>query len=222
MSNKPTPDAVLAALQEGASTRTKQSLDLIHTICNEQNVLGNRDFSVATIGKLCSARGGPSTQAIRNTTGEHYRTLLSAWATYTSGAARKPAARPDVGVADDVLGMIQDAAVRAIVGSFLAENRKLKSENILLKKNSNVIIDRRPVALPVSSLSSNGMEIILPLSSLMPLEVEALRHAISDDLMKNMGWAVDPKTGRVSKAGHVIFRAGFVTAIKKVLDSVKK
>jgi hypothetical protein len=219
--NKPSPEAVLAALQQDASTRTRQSLTLIHAICSEQHASGNKDFSVATIGKLSSGRGGPAPQAIRNVAGAHYRALLGAWASYAEGATRKPPARAEAGVADDVLGMIPDAAVRAIVGSFLAENRKLKAENMLLKTQANVVIDRRPVSVMSASQSSTRVQVVSPLSTLMPLEVDALLHSISDELLKNMGWTVDAKTGRVSKGGHAIFRAGFVTAITKVLDAVR-
>lgn len=218
--NKPSPEVVLAALQQDASTRTRQSLTLIHAICSEQHASGAKDFSVATIGKLCSGRGGPSPQAIRNVSGEHYRALLSAWASYADGVTRKPPARVEPGVADDVLDMIPDAAVRALVGSFLAENRKLKAENVLLKTQATFVIDRRPAS--ALSPSSTGVQVIPPLTTLMPLEVDSLRHAISDELLKNMGWSVDARTGRVSKGAHAIFRAGFVTAIKKVLDAVKE
>ena len=218
---KPSPDALLTALQKDASTRTRQSLTLIHAICSEQHASGSKDFSVATIGKLSSVRGGPSPQAIRNVSGEHYRALLSAWAGYADGATRKPPARVESGVADDVLDMIPDAAVRALVGSFLAENRKLKAENMLLKTQTNVVIDRRPTIAQSEPPSPTMVQVLPPLRALMPLEVDALRHSISDELLKNMGWSVDAKTGRVSKGGHVIFRAGFVTAINKVLDATR-
>jgi len=219
--NKPSPETLLAALQQDASTRTRQSLTLIHAICSEQHASGSKDFSVATIGKLSSGRGGPSPQAIRNVSGEHYRALLSAWAGYADGANRKPPARVESGVADDVLDMIPDAAVRALVGSFLAENRKLKAENMLLKTQSNVVIDRRPAIALSGSPASTVVQVMPPLSTLMPLEVDALRHAISDEQLTNMGWTVDAKTGRVSKGGRAVFRAGFATAIKKVLDAAR-
>lgn len=148
--------------------------------------------------------------------------MLSAWASYSDGTTRKPPARVEHGTADDVLGMISDAAVRALVGSFLAENRKLKAENMILKTHANVIIDRRPAPVLSVTASSTGVEVIAPLTMLLPLEVDALQHAISDELLKNMGWAVDAKTGRVSKGGHLIFRVGFATAINKVLNAVKK
>jgi hypothetical protein len=117
--------------------------------------------------------------------------------------------------------MIPDAAVRALVGSFLAENRKLKAENMLLKTQSNVVIDRRPAIALSGSPASTVVQVMPPLSTLMPLEVDALRHAISDEQLTNMGWTVDAKTGRVSKGGRAVFRAGFATAIKKVLDAAR-
>ncbi len=218
--SKLAPEDVLTALQRDATSRTRQSLELIYTLCKEQYEAGNLDFSVATIGRLSAARGGPSTQAIRNATGEHYRTLLKAWANHVDGAVRKPAVRPEPGVADDVLTMIPDPAVRAVVGSFLAENRKLKAENTLLKTQAQVVIDRRPGSAMSAPTTHSSVQVLPALSTLLPLEVDALRHAVSDELFAKMGWRVDTKTGRVSKDGHAIFRAGFATAIKKVLDAV--
>jgi len=218
--NNLSPEDVLAALQRDATKRTRESLELIHTLCKEQYKAGNLDFSVATIGRLSMARGGPSTGAIRNATGEHYRAVLKAWANHVDGAARKPAARPEPGVADDVLAMIPDASVRAVVGSFLAENRKLRAENTLLKTQVQVVIDRRPSSAISEPTSQSGVQVLPALSTLLPLEVDALRHAVSEELLAKMGWRVDAKTGRVSKDGHAIFRAGFATAIKKVLNAV--
>ena len=217
---KPSPEEVLVALQRDATKRTRSSLELIDAICREQHAGGNRDFSVATVGRLSSIRGGPSPQAIRNTTGTHYRALLHAWASHVDGATRRPPARSEPGVADDVLGMIPDASVRALVGSFLAELRKLKAENTLLKRNAQVVIDRRPHSVLSRSPSQSGVQVVPPLSALLPLEIDALRHAISDEQLNKMKWTIDKKTGRVSKGELSVFRAGFVTAIEKVLEAV--
>jgi hypothetical protein len=217
--SKVSPDEVLDALKRDATTRTRNSLDIIYAICREQADAGSRDFSVATIGRLSSRRGGPVTQTIRNLSGEHFRVLLAAWASYVDGATRKPPVRPEPGVADDVLDMIPDASVRALVGSFLAENRRLKAENNLLKRQAQVVIDRRPPSKMSVLEAQTAVQVLSPLSNLLPVEVDALRHAISDELLQKMGWVVDSKTGRVSKGGLAVFRAGFVTAIRKVLDA---
>jgi hypothetical protein len=214
------PQVVLAALQQGATKRTQRSLEIISTICTEQNENGVNDFSVATIGRLSSKRGGPAPQAIRNASGAHYRALLHAWAQHVDGATRKPPTRPEPGVADDVLGMISDPVASALVGVHLAELRKMRAENTLLKMQAQVVIDRRPPSALSRSPSQPEVQVLSPLSILLPLEIEALRHAISDDQMNKMRWAIDEKNGRVSMGQVAVFRAGFATAIKKVLDAV--
>jgi hypothetical protein len=208
----PSPDEVLSALKHDATPRMRRSLDIIQTLCSEQHQRGSRDFSVATIGRLSSARGGPATQTIRNKYGEHYRTLLVAWAAFADGQTRKPPAKVYSGTAEDVLGMIDDAAVRAIVGVIMAENRKLKGENTLLKSQAQITVDRRRLPEPTPALS---------MPTLLPVEKEALSQAISEEFLRVQGWQIDTKTGRVTstKDGRPIFTAGFATAIKKVLDS---
>lgn len=216
------PDEVLASLKTQASGRGQKTLDLIHAICREQDASGIHDYSVRTIGRVSRERGGPSEQALRNKGGERYRALMAAWAGYTGSATRKLPAKAEPGVADDVLSMIADARVRALVGSFLAENRKLKAENALLKSAANIVIDRRPPTPSGAQLTNVAVQVIEPLSVLLPAEVEALEHAISDELMKQMGWTADPKTGRVRQGNTSIFRSGFVDGIKKVLAATSK
>jgi hypothetical protein len=216
------PDEVLASLKTQASERGQKTLDLIHAICREQRASGIHDYSVRTIGRVSRERGGPSEQALRNKGGERYRALMAAWAGHTGGATRKLPAKAELGVADDVLGMIADARVRALVGSFLAENRKLKAENALLKSSANIVIDRRPPPPSGQQLTNAAAQAVEPIGTLLPAEVEALEHAISDELMKQMGWTADPKTGRVKQGATSIFRSGFVDGIKKVLAAIPK
>ena len=218
--NTPTPDEVLAALKREATPRTQRSLDLLHTLCQEQHQKGSRDFSVATMGRLSSERGGPSAQPIRNKTGVHYRALLAAWAAHVDGLTRKPPARAEPGVAEDVLGMIPDAAVRAVVGVILAENRKLLGEVALLKHQAQVVVDRRPV---VKELRPTSAVQVLPLlSALLPVEIEALHQAVSKERLQLLGWEVDERNGRVTKEGRPVFPVGFMTALRKVLDACGK
>ena len=216
------PDDVLASLKALASKRGQKTLDLIHAICSEQHASGIHDYSVRTIGRVSQVRGGPTEQALRNKGGERYRALMAAWAGYTGNATRKLAAKSEPGVADDVLGMIDDARVRALVGSFLAENRKFKAENTLLKASVNLIIDRRPPVPSPALLQNGAVQVIEPFRTLLPAEVEALEHAISDELMKQMGWTADPKTGRIKQGSASIFKPGFIDGIKKVLAAAPK
>lgn len=211
----PSPEIVLNALKSGATARTQRSLEVIHAICAEQQAKGSGDFSVVTIGRISSERGGPSAQPIRNKTGEHYRTLIAAWAAFAEGHTRKPAARAEPGVADDVLNMIDDASVRAVVGVLIAEGKKLKAENTLLKRQAQVVIDRRPVG--ATQTPSSPAQVLTAVDTLLPSELDALKHAISPEHLEQMGWSLNEKNGRITKGPISIFRPGFGTAIKKVL-----
>lgn len=216
----PTPDEVLAALKREATPRTQRSLDLLHSLCQEQHQNGSRDFSVATMGRLSAERGGPSAQPIRNKTGAHYRALLAAWAAHADGLTRKPPARAEPGVAEDVLEMIPDAAVRAVVGVILAENRRLLGEVALLKRQAQVVVDRRPVAKEPGPTSA--VQVLPVLSTLLPVEIEALQQAVSKERLQQLGWEVDERNGRVTKQGHPVFPVGFMTALRKVLEGCGK
>ena len=104
---------------------------------------------------------------------------------------------------------------KSLVGIILAENRKLKGEVSILKQATTLSIDLRPTnnVSQISSSEDTGATF-----NLFPTELEALRHAISDELLKQEGWTTDSQ-GRIKAKSRQIFKPGFVTAIKKVLDS---
>lgn len=204
------PNVVYDSIIASATVRKKRSLEILHNVCQEQHKRGSVDYSIATIGKLSSDAGGPATQSIRNKEGKDYRDLISAWsATNTKQKSKKQLGTINQAF-ESVLELIHDASAKALVGLVISENRKLKNENGLLKNAANVVIDRREQTnKPLKQIESN-------LPSLLPVEIDALRAAISDETVKKMGWVVDPVTGKVTKDTRPIFKAGFATAIKKL------
>lgn len=50
-------------------------------------------------------------------------------------------------------------------------------------------------------------------------EKEALRHATSERLLENEGWHTDDSGRILNSRGRVIFKAGLVTAIQKIIGS---
>jgi hypothetical protein len=111
--------------------------------------------------------------------------------------------------------MIDDASVRAVVGVLIAEGKKLKAENTLLKRQAQVVIDRRPVG--ATQTPSSPAQVLTAVDTLLPSELDALKHAISPEHLEQMGWSLNEKNGRITKGPISIFRPGFGTAIKKVL-----
>jgi hypothetical protein len=81
-----TPDELLDLLKAKSNTRKQRSLEIINGICREQLDRGSSDFSIATIGRLSSERGGPSPQTIRNKGGDDFRALIATWAEHSQGS----------------------------------------------------------------------------------------------------------------------------------------
>lgn len=210
------PDELIIQLIENVSIRKRRSLEKLHTICRKQYERGSKDFSVATIARISEEHDGPSEQTIRNKAGSVYRALLKAWADYSDGYTTKQKANQQSTTADTILAGISDPTIRALVGVILAENKKLKSENALLKHQTTLTIDMR-TQQNNSALQTSSVELISQSKGLLPTELYALEHAISDDFISHQGWTIDAQ-GRVKNKGMQLYKAGYVTAIKKILN----
>lgn len=208
------PDDLLEQIKANATTRKRKNLDLIHAVCREQYERGSKDFSVATISRIAQERGGPATSTIHNKTGDDFKGLIKAWANHTGGVTRKVRKTTNNPVWD-VLDRIPDPAVRSVMGAVLAENKKLRGEVNLLKQSTRIEIDYRDQS-GESGAARTG-EYLPADVGLTESEKEALRHAISEKLLKDEGWKED-KHGRIlTDKGSPIFKIGFATAIRKIL-----
>lgn len=208
------PDEYLEQLKANATPRRAKNLDIIHAVCRKQHEGGSADFSVATISKIAQECGGPVKSTIHNKTGDAFKGLIKAWADHTGGTTRKVRKVMENPVYA-VLDKIPDPAVRAVMGAVLAENKKLRGEVNLLKANTEVIID---LTTKPSSHTRETIQILPVFNGLNDSEREALRHAISDELMQDEAWLQD-NHGRILNAkGRTIFKIGFVSAIRKILE----
>ncbi len=98
----------------------------------------------------------------------------------------------------------------------MAENKKLKRENSLLKEQTIFTIDMRPL----NDISKNkDVVIVEPSYNLTDTEIDALRNAISNEFLNHQGWTTD-NYGRVKENGIQIYKAGYVTAIQKILNEI--
>lgn len=208
------PDELFSKLCEDASTRKKKTLELIHNTCKKQSESDIKDFSIGTIARMIADEGGLSEQALRNKNAEDYRALISQWAGYCNTTTKKPKKERTSTVNDDILASISDPTTKALVGMLISENKKLKRENSLLKEQTTFTIDMRPT----NELSRNKDTIIVETSyNLTDTEIDALRNAISTEFMNHQGWTSD-NYGRVKENGIQVYKAGYVTAIQKILN----
>jgi len=216
------PDDMFAQLLESAGKRRRASLEIIHAVCREQHERGAKDYSIATIARLSEAKGGPTDSTIRNKTGEEYQGLIKCWASHTGGSPRKlPKLSEDPIM--DLVASVEKPEVRAILGSIVAENRKLKREVNLLKHqvSQTAVLDLRELPNGGAMPSPSG-ELPPPPPGLTEKEVAALREAISPEKLADEGWAIDGQGFVVNENQRKIYGVGYVSAIKKLIEAEER
>lgn len=218
-------NVILEELKLSKSQRTKDSLDKLNSLLEAHFNAGEKDYSIATIGRISKANGGVCTVSIRNKTGEHYQLLINTWATKADTTMKKPL-KPQSRLLDtpsnmDLLKLIDDPALRAVLGQIIAENNKLKAENRILKQKEEVVIDMRPNQVIHAEQLPQEVAVLAALDGLLlPSEIEALKDAINEARMTQRGWTVSKYGAVKDEYGRPLFKNGFGLAIQKVLAQV--
>ncbi|MCW8331942.1 alpha/beta hydrolase [Photobacterium sp. SDRW27] len=202
------PEIVLGELLANATARTAKAIKILNKVLEDQAESEKKDFCIATIGRLSAEAGGPSTQTIRNRTGKHFQQLIEVWATYSGTTTKKPMSvrQKQLFNSNDqaVLDSINDPVIRAVVGSILAERNRYRDQLNIIKANTEIVIDK------TKNPETEAAE------QLTPMEVEALKHAVSEELMRAMQWVVMP-TGQIKdKEGNEVYKRGYVNGLKKL------
>lgn len=218
-------DTLLEDLKSFKSRRTKDSLDKLNNLLENRFNKGEKDYSIATIGRVSSAEGGVGTVSIRNKSGEHFRRLINAWATKANTTMQKPLSsqsRKRSAPSDtEILKRLNDPTLKAFFGFIMAENRMLKQENSILKENTKPIIDTRPNGLIHKEKKDQVVEVLPGLNALLLLsDIEALEDAIDKKKMIQRGWTISKYGAVIDEHGRPLFKNGFVLAIQKVLNQV--
>lgn len=218
-------NTILDDLKSGKSSRTQDSLDKLNALLEVRFNAGEKDYSIATIGRVSKAEGGVGTVSIRNKTGEHFRLLVDAWATKANTTMKKPpvphSRKLDTPSDMDLLRRLDDPAMRAVFGQIIAEKNKLKAENRILKQNAEVVVDMRPNPMIHAEQVNQEVEVLPSLDGvLLQADIEALEDAINEDKMAQRGWTASKYGAVKDENGQPLFKNGFVLAIQKVLAQV--
>lgn len=218
-------NVILEDLKMGKTSRTQDSLNKLNALLEARFNAGEKDYSIATIGRVSKAEGGVGTVSIRNKTGEHFRLLIDAWATKANTTMKKPPAPQsrllDVPSDMKLLNRLDDPAMRAVFGQIIAEKNKLKAENRILKQNAEVVVDMRPNQAIHAEQVHQDVEVLPSLDGvLLQGDIEALEDAINEDKMALRGWTVSKYGAVKDEDGRPLFKNGFVLAIQKVLAQV--
>ncbi|MFK4048998.1 gamma-mobile-trio protein GmtX [Acinetobacter venetianus] len=211
-------------LKKNKSKRTQESLDKLDSLLEKRFNDGEKDYSIATIGRISKMNGGVGDVSIRNKTGEHFRSLINQWAIKADASLKKPpihhSRKNQISLDIELLKKLDDPAMRAVFGQIIAEKNKLKAENHILKQRTEVIVDMRPNRI-ISADQVQQVEVIPSLNGiLVNSEIEALRDAIDETNILNRGWMVSRLGSIKDENGRSLFKPGFVSAIQKILAEI--
>lgn len=214
---------ILENLKFGKSQRTQDSLDKLNILLETRFNAKEKDYSIATIGRASKANGGISEVSIRNKTGEHFRLLIEAWATKANTSMKKPPAphsrKNEIPTDIELLKKLDDAVMRVVFGQIIAERNKLKAENRILKQNTEVVVDMRPMQNISSDQAHQGIQVLSALENLLlPSDVDALKDAIDENKISQLGWTVSEYGAVKDEYERPLFKSGFVLAIQKILN----
>ncbi|MDQ0741237.1 gamma-mobile-trio protein GmtX [Pseudomonas sp. W4I3] len=211
------PDAILEVLvAKGGRSNRRANLVKMHELCRKQYEASSRDFLLPAIGRLAEADGIIKGRALYNAQSADYRVLIEAWAAYAGPPAPKPA---KILASHEYLMRIEDPAIRSIMQAIIAERDKLKAQLNVLKANTQVTVDRRPLGATIASAPGAQVAVLALAAQLTPSEYEALLKAISPEHLETCGLREGSHGEIVNERGRTLFDVGFARAIRKILGN---
>ena len=215
-------NAILDTLKDGKSAKAQASLDKLNETLSNYYADGKRDFSITTIGRVSGENGGVGYQSIRATANKHYRDLIEAWAAKAQTTTKKPPTTSPRASGQDykILERIDDTAVRALFGQIIRERDRYKSEANMLKNQTKIIIDKRPVSAPLAQ-SESTVELLPALTGICTEnEIKALQSICTDEWLEGLGYQANALGQVKDELGQEILPRGFLTGLKKLLGEV--
>lgn len=195
---------LLLKLKEGATPKTKKTLEAIYEVCTEQIERGISDFSIVTISKLGAKRGVPKPQSIRNKSGEKYRALIKSFSDMAGGNAKRQSPR-----ADDWVEEISSAKHKLLVRSLISDLKNAKDKlNEIIPPGSRIdVYDHRSQQAWEEEMFSHQ-------------ERRALEYLISSEFVGKWNFRATEFGEVVDDGGQVVFKAATIDAIKKALNKL--
>lgn len=215
------PNAVLSSLvAKGNRSHRRRNLERVYEVCRKHHDSGSRDFSRATIGRLCEVENiFKDRRVLYNAQSSDYVAIIESWAVYAGPTAPKS---PKTLASHDYLTRIEDPALRFIMQSIISERDKLQAQLNTLKSHAYTTVDRRPLGANITSNAMTGPVLVLEKhAQLTPSERDALRKAISSEFLSDEGWREGSHGEIFNHADRTLFDVGFTTAIRKVLADSK-
>lgn len=197
-----TPQELLEKLKKDASDKTKETLDAIYQICQEQQDRGINEFSVATISRLGHKRGVPKPQSIRNKSGENYRALIQSFADSSPTKGLSPPTKKDNDWIEEITNPKHKLLVRIQASELKAAHQQLRE---IIPPNTRINVHDYKNSTP-NDVKLNDQE------------RRALEYLISPIFQKKWDFHQNEYGELVDINNNPVFKVATLDAIKKALE----
>lgn len=215
------PNEVLKGLLVNVLRSNKAAtLKSLHEVCRTQfetQLESLRDFSVVTIGRICETQGLFKARILYNAASRDYVALITAWAAFSGPAVVKAPKESKDLASHQYLMRIEDPALRSLMQAVISERDSLRAKINLLKIQTQIIIDQRPLGATIAK-SSPSVAILEIKAQLTESERDALTKAISNEFLDQEGWKEGAYGEITNRSNRIVYDVGYVTGIRKILD----
>lgn len=196
-------------LSSAKNNRRIAGLKNVWSAIESQIIEGEGDFRYSSIGAFTVQLGGPTTQTIRNANGLDYRRLIDLAAGEATNLGERSASSGDA-LASSILEKISDRGTRHAVQIIMHENRSLRNEVNLMKKE--IFMTAPPISMreqPVSKIAS-------PVDS---TKLMAVREFISERNFQAKGWRLNEYGAIVDGFNEEIAPVGLYAVLLEFLSN---
>lgn len=214
------PDEMLKAiLAKGQRSDKEEKLRKLHQLCSVEcsRNEGMRDLSIANMARIAESHGLFKWRTIYNKASADYAALIQAWNEY-NGPMTKISARKSSNMQSkyDWLEAINNDVARNLTQAALVERDKLRAELNMLKSQTVLTVDMRPLGAQIPRGATN-IAIVETSAQLTDSERHALTAAIDPIALARRHWRIG-ETGEVmDELDRFVFNPGFTTGIAKIL-----
>jgi hypothetical protein len=215
------PDEVLQALLAKGNRRDKeQKLRRLHELCSIEygrRSQVTRDLSLANMSRAAERDGIFKARTIYNKQSEDYVTVVKAWDAY-NGPKESKLIKHQVPAVEKYafLKKINDPAIRGLCQMGLIERDKLRAELNMLKSQTQVIVDMRPLGAQLTG--GDNVAVIELSAQLTNSEQNALAAAINPEILSKKKWTLGETGEVIDERGRFVFDPGFATGIAKIVS----
>lgn len=220
------PDEVLKAiLAKGNRSDKDNKLRKLHELCSleySRHSQGARDLSIANMARVAESHGLFKARTIYNKQSNDYSALIKAWEAYNGPKESKLVKEQTAPAGKHAfLKKIDDPAIRTLCHMALIERDKIRAELNMLKSQTQVIVDMRPLGAEIAKGASN-VAVIEMAAQLTDSERNALIAAIDTKALAQRKWRIGDTGEILDQHDRFIFFPGFTTAIAKILGQAKR